>query len=329
MARQYRRGMDEVGELYLRFAADEADGSSATYATLARAVAESEALCRFVAQLPVSQRQPNLLFGALRLLGLSPRSASDLSAVIDARGAEVHEIMRTRVTQTNEPARCATLLPALARLPQPLALIEVGASAGLCLYPDRYGYDYGRRLLTPEAAPAGSYPIFRCAASEGTPLPERLPEVVWRAGIDLRPISLADADGLAWMRALIWPEHTQRAADLDIALAVARSAPAMIHQGDLLELVGEVAAGAPADATLVIFHSAVLFYLSVEERARFVAQVRALPGAWISNEAPRVLPDAMSKLDREPASRRFLLCVDGRPVAFTAHHGQSVEWLSS
>ncbi|MFF0425680.1 DUF2332 family protein [Streptomyces sp. NPDC004520] len=30
----------------------------------------------------------------------------------------------------------------LASLPQPLALIEVGASVGLCLYPDRYRYRY-------------------------------------------------------------------------------------------------------------------------------------------------------------------------------------------
>ncbi|MGV4926084.1 DUF2332 domain-containing protein [Streptomyces sp. BHT-5-2] len=30
------------------------------------------------------------------------------------------------------------MLPVLAALPQPLALIGVGASAGLCLYPDRY-----------------------------------------------------------------------------------------------------------------------------------------------------------------------------------------------
>ncbi len=36
-------------------------------------------------------------------------------------------------TQTNEPGRCAVLLPLLAALPQPLALLEVGASAGLCL----------------------------------------------------------------------------------------------------------------------------------------------------------------------------------------------------
>jgi hypothetical protein len=47
-----------------------------------------------------------------------------------------------RRTQTNEPARCATLLPLLALLPQPLALLEIGASAGLCLLPDLYSYKY-------------------------------------------------------------------------------------------------------------------------------------------------------------------------------------------
>jgi hypothetical protein len=34
------------------------------------------------------------------------------------------------------------LLPALALLPQPLAIIEVGASAGLTLLADKYSYDY-------------------------------------------------------------------------------------------------------------------------------------------------------------------------------------------
>ena len=57
-----------------------------------------------------------------------------------------------RATQTNEVGRLATLYPALREI-QPgagplLALLEVGASAGLCLYPDRYlvrwTFPYGR-----------------------------------------------------------------------------------------------------------------------------------------------------------------------------------------
>jgi hypothetical protein len=42
------------------------------------------------------------------------------------------------------------LLPVLTALPQPLALLEDGASAGLCLYPDRYAYRYGEHGSAPE-----------------------------------------------------------------------------------------------------------------------------------------------------------------------------------
>jgi hypothetical protein len=56
--------------------------------------------------------------------------------------------MLARRTQTNEAARCAVLLPALALLPQPLALIEVGASAGLCLLYDEWRYHYVGRGST-------------------------------------------------------------------------------------------------------------------------------------------------------------------------------------
>jgi hypothetical protein len=55
--------------------------------------------------------------------------------------------MRVRSTQTNEPGRTASILPVLAQIDAaegPLALIEVGASAGLCLYPDRYSYRFAR-----------------------------------------------------------------------------------------------------------------------------------------------------------------------------------------
>ena len=108
--------------------------------------------------------------------------------------------MRARATQTNEAGRCAVLLPVLAALPQPLALLEVGASAGLCLYPDRYAYRYGDQVL------GAGEPVLDCAATGVAPPPAR-PEVVWRAGLDLNPLDVTDPADVAWLDALIWPEH--------------------------------------------------------------------------------------------------------------------------
>ena len=102
--------------------------------------------------------------------------------------------------QTNEPARRATLLPVLARLPQPLALIEVGASAGLCLMADRYRYDFGRGLVRPSVDQLDP-PVFSCVVNATTPVPTAPPRVTWRAGLDLDPVDISDPNQpLGWKR---------------------------------------------------------------------------------------------------------------------------------
>jgi Uncharacterized protein conserved in bacteria (DUF2332) len=170
-----------TAENYRRFAALEASGRSPLYAELANGVAGDPELLAFLDTLRPEKRQPNLLFAAVRYLaGVQPGYGAFRVTVLDRRD-EVAAIMLARRTQTNEPARCATLLPALSLLPEPLALLEVGASAGLCLLPDRYGYRYGRHRI--DGCPGA--PVFRCQPRGPVPLPGRVPPVVWRAGIDL------------------------------------------------------------------------------------------------------------------------------------------------
>src|SRR5215469_3651321 len=113
-----------VAATYRAFARQEARGRSAAYESLARAAAEDAAVAGFVASLPPGKHQPNLLFAAARyLLGALP-GIDGLRELVTGSRAELTEVMLTRRTQTNEPARCALLLPALAQLPEPLALIE-------------------------------------------------------------------------------------------------------------------------------------------------------------------------------------------------------------
>jgi hypothetical protein len=71
--------------------------------------------------------------------------------------------------------------------------------------------------------------------------------------------------------------------------------PRIVH-GDLRTDVARLAVQAPRDATLVVFHTAVLAYVNAaEDRAAFARAVRELGATWISNEGPRGLPEISAK----------------------------------
>ena len=310
-----------VAENYRAFAA-EARGRSPQYEELARSVADDPLVLGFLGALPAARRQPNLLFAVARHLLGAPADITALRKLVRDRGDEFASAIRTRRTQTNEPARCATLLPALALLPQPVALLEVGASAGLTLLPDRYSYDYNGTRLT-GTDPAA--PVLACDARGQVPLPAGVPEVSWRAGLDLNPLDVTSDADVRWLECLLWPGETGREERLAAAVETARRDPPPVYRGDLLTDVPRLACQAPPGATLVIFHSAVLAYLSMPQRARFAATVAALDAVWLSNEAPGILPGSAASAR---GASDFVLVRDGStPLARTDGHGTWLDWL--
>ncbi|WP_326560229.1 DUF2332 domain-containing protein [Micromonospora sp. NBC_01796] len=318
-----------IAETYVEFGVREARGVSPAYERLSLAVARDDEVIELLGTLPPAKRQPNLLFGVVRLLGGPVDDPAAFHGYVVQNWPAIEAQMRARATQTNEAGRCAVLLPVLAALPQPLALLEVGASAGLCLYPDRYAYRYGDRvlgtgepLLEREATGA---PLLECEAT-GVPLPVGVPEVVWRGGLDLNPLDVTDPADVGWLDSLIWPEHTHRRARLRAAAAVASAEPPLLVRGDLVDDLPALAARAPADATLVVFHTSVLYQVPVPRREAFVELVRDLPGHWIANEAPDVLP--YDHLPQPPGEALHnVLALDGKPLAWTRGHGQAMTWF--
>jgi hypothetical protein len=310
---------------YRRFADVEADVVSPRYADLARAVADDPDVLAFLAALPRGKRQPNLLFAALQWLHGESAVPANLRDRVLGDADRLRTTMLGRATQTNEPARCAALLPLLDAIPGPLALVEVGASAGLCLYPDRYGYDYDGVPVGPPS------PVhLSCATSGDGPVPRRLPDVVARLGIDLNPLDPADPGDRAWLRALVWPgpRAADRLARLEAAAELAGQDPARMLAGHLLDRLPEALALVPAGCTTVVFHTAVLPYVPSGERNAFVDLVRSVPVRWIAQEAPGLLPAVDAHLpDPAAAGGRFVLSLDGRPVAWTAPHGGRIDWL--
>lgn len=307
---------ERLAKGYRDFARYEAH-RSALYAELGAGVAGDGEVLAWLDGLPVGKRQPNLVFAAYRLVAGTPSGWAEFETTIKDRRDEIEAVMLERRTQTNEAARCSFMLPLLAALPQPLALLEVGASAGLCLLPDRYAYDYDDGAHTLGAPGA---PVLRARTEGSPPLPDALPEVVWRAGLDLDPIDVFDEERIRWLELLIWPGMEHRIETLRGAVEVARRDPPRIVQGDLTtDDLDALAAEAPRDATLVIFHTAVLYYVLREGRATFREKVAMLGATWLAAEGPDVLGFA-----RHPTL--MALARDGKRVAHVDGHGGYLKW---
>jgi hypothetical protein len=318
-------GLDgsSTADRYRLMAEREVRGISPSYEALCLGVAGDRDLVAALDSLPRPKRQPNLLLAAVRYLGGPVDSWPAFRVFVLDSWDAVSTTMLARRTQTNEAARCASLLPVLAGLPQPLALLEVGASAGLCLLPDRYAYRYagpgGERTV-------GTGPLLRCEVTGDVPVPQDIPAVVWRAGLDLNPLDVTSDDDVRWLESLVWPEQTDRTKTLRSAVAVARTEPPRVERGDLLADLPTLAAQADRDATLVVYHSAVLAYVDRDGRSAFAATMADLaaarPTVWVSNEAPGVVADA-----DVGDQARFVLARDGEPLALAGPHGATLDWL--
>ncbi len=123
------------------------------------------------------------------------------------------------------------------------------------------------------------------------------------------------------------PDEGDRQERLAAAVASARRDPPALHRGDLVADLPALAASAPADATLVIYHSAVLYQVAAADRERFASTVSSLGAVWLSSEAPGIVPGTDG--DDAPRASLFtnVLARDGRAVAIADGHGAWLHWL--
>jgi hypothetical protein len=317
---------EATAALYRRFASVEARGSSDAYERLAMAVADDGEALTMLGLLDAPRRQPNLLFGALRWHEVDVEDPAAALSWLHAHPDALLEAMRTRRTQTNEVTRCAALLPALAQLPQPLALIEVGASAGLCLLYDAWRYHYTTPGEDHWVGPTSSPVVLSCTVNAEVPLPEDLPAIAWRAGLDLNPIDARDPDARRWLECLVWPEHHDRARTLRAALDVAAEKAPKVHAGDLITDLPMVLAQAPTDATVVVVHSATLGYVGQAKRDAFVALVARHGVHRLGAEGSEVLPRRLPA--GTDAAGRFVVSIDEQALALCHPHGRTLTWLT-
>jgi hypothetical protein len=348
----------ELAEEFRRFALSTRTRAP-LYARLSTSIAEDPATHRLLLHAPPLQRVPVLLFAAVHALlletpddplaahypNLSPhlspaRPAADpypaFRAFCAAHEPQLGGLLAHRTTQTNEVGRCALFLPVLGMLADetgPLALVDVGTSAGLNLLLDRYSYVYEPGG---EVAP-GSPVALVCGTRGAVPVPAAMPTVVDRVGIDRSPIDVRDEAAARWLEACVWPDQADRFRRLRAAIELARHDPPPVLVGDAITDLGTTIGERTGGGYPVVLNSWVLSYLSHDDRIAFVAELDRIGAtrdmSWISVEAPAQtsgLPVADDLADTELTVVTLTRWRDGArtssPVATGHPHGYWLHW---
>jgi hypothetical protein len=234
-----------------------------------------------------------------------------------------------RPPQTNEVGRAGLLWPGLMEISRrfgpDMELIELGASAGLNMNLDRFGYDLGGLKAGDVASPVQIKPDW------SGPQPAYAPvNVTSRIGVDREPVDLRDPAEVERLTAFVWADMTERMARIEGAIAIAAEHPLRIEKADLVEwLEAQLARPQASGVTRVIYHSIVFQYIPQAARDR-VEELLAEAGASASTDHP------LARLQMEmfeygaPIELR-LQCWPGGGVhelLATSHpHGAKIRWI--
>lgn len=309
--------LDRLAKLFRRFAEIECPHLP-VYHRLCLATADSPELLDLYEHTPDGpQRRPNLLLAAVHDLLLSgtdhplrrwyptvnggrmPPDEDPFPAFVDLicdHRKAIVELLATRTTQTNEVNRSCLWRVAVPfavadRPPTPLALVEVGASAGLNLNVDRYRYDFGDGVIR---GAADSPAELSCPVVSGDPPLDTEIDIVARVGLDAHPVDVCDDRETRWLQACIWPEQRERQQRFLGAVEVCRAHPPRIVPGDAVDDLGPLIDSIDPGAHVVVINSWVLTYLSPRRRAEFVDMMDAIGRGrgeltWLSAEHSRCL----------------------------------------
>jgi hypothetical protein len=249
------------------------------------------------------------------------------SETLERLGEDLYEEIALPV-QTNEVARCAALLGGFLVVAEetglPLRVLEIGASAGLNLNFDRYGYASDGRSWGDSSSPVQLRGII-----EGEAFPWSTgAEVTERRGCDASPLDPTSDRTRLLLRSFIWPDQTERFALLTAALDFARTSAAEVEQADAAVWAARQLEHPAEGRATVMFHSLVMMYLSDESREGMIAAIEAA-GEGASDSAP--VARLSMELGGDEADVRLKLWPGGeeRLIAKAGYQGQHVHWLGS
>lgn len=231
--------------------------------------------------------------------------------------------------QTNEVARASLLYAGLAVIAAetrlPIALHEIGASAGLNLNLDRFGYRYGAAMRGDPTSAVQLEPRWH-----GVPPPDAAVRIARRLGNDIAPLDATLAKDRERLVAYTWPDQAERIARLEAALAIAAAHPPPIEPGDAADFVARHFSAPPcAGEVRVLAHSIALQYVPAAARARIAARLAAA-GARATAQAPVAWLQFEANPEIGGAALMLALWPDGavRMLAAADAHVRDVRWFA-
>lgn len=290
----------EIAVRFENFAVYECKDSSQLYEFLSLKIAENEEILTLCLEARQGQPIPNLLFGAVHYLlfkGKShplqayyPSLTNSAKEITDETFScfkdfcqlyknEIIPLLKDKLVQTNEVRRCAYLYPTFSliyeKTKQPLALIEIGTSAGLQLLWDEYSYTYG--MDKTYGNKNSSVRITSEIKGSNLPkLPSESPPVASKVGLDLHVVNLRDAEDYLWLKALMWPEHAERLTLFEAATKCYQESPVELIEGDGIALLKAVIKTIPRDTTLCVFHTHVANQIPEELKYKLLDKIKEI-----------------------------------------------------
>ncbi len=321
--------------------------SSDLYFHLCHAIAEDESILRIAAQTKNQQPIPNLLLASVHYLLIknplhplseyyeslaeqtkAPEKAYSLFREFTlSNEADIIHILKTRLVQTNEVRRCSFLLPsflyAVKKFPiHPLALIELGCSAGFNLAWDHYYYHYGttctygnvRSAVKINAEFSGNIPT----AIAGKP-----PQINQRIGLDLNPVDASVPDNVDWLLALLWPGQKSRRELLAAAANNISHVNLDLRQGNALTDLPAILDSIPEDTLPCIFHTFMANQLTEDQRKSLIQVIDDLGSKRDLIHISNYLHGLNLDSDLYYSGRKSFI-----NLAEVDYHGRWIKWLA-
>ncbi len=323
--------------------ADRIADVSPSYAAWARSLDDD--LVALLDTVPPTQRQPELVFAVARGLGADPSDPAALRALGQEARPALVAALATATVQANDPRRLGPLVPVVAALAAavagPLGLVDVGAAASLCSFPDRVTLDLrvhdghsGARseLVRMHTAPAG--PSLRLTADAwGTvPSPSAAAiRVAGRVALDPHPVDLRIPGAFERLVQAVPPEATDRTALMREAARVTLAEPPVRITGRVPDDLDRALDALPADCEPVVLTAGTLVYVPGADRQRFVDRVTERGVHWVALERTGILAGVASTLPDgiDPADPACFATVslDGVALAVCDAFGTATRWF--